>query len=130
LEKITEPQEGIESIVNNNISWINIQRPTREKLMKLAKFPFHELNIEDCLSKIQIPKIDSYGDHIFVILNFPFIDRDKGVPRPTQLAIFAGTNYLVTIQREGLNALKEAFQQCKIDEKYRESFMGNSAGYL
>jgi magnesium transporter len=49
---------------------------------------------------------------------------------PTQLAIFAGTNYLVTIQREGLNALKESFQQCKIDEKYRESFIGNSAGYL
>ncbi|MGG6460624.1 MAG: magnesium transporter CorA family protein [Candidatus Eiseniibacteriota bacterium] len=130
MEKITEPQEDIESIVNKNISWIDIQRPTREKLMKLTKFPFHELNIEDCLSKIQIPKIDSYDDHIFVILNFPVLDRDKGVPRPTQLAIFAGTDYLVTTQRDGLNALKESFQQCKIDEKYRESFMGNSAGYL
>jgi Mg2+ and Co2+ transporter CorA len=31
------------------------------------KFPFHELNLEDCLSKIQIPKIDRYEDHAFVI---------------------------------------------------------------
>ena len=120
----------LDSITNKSVVWVDIQKPTREKLMKLAKYPFHELNIEDCLSKIQIPKLDSYDDHIFVILNFAVIDKDRGEPRPTQLAIFAGNNYLVTVQQGNLKPLEEAFQLCKVDEKYRESFMGNSSGYL
>jgi magnesium transporter len=98
--------------------------------MKFSKFPFHELNIEDCLSKIQIPKVDTYDDHIFVILTFPSIDKDKGLPRPTQLSIFAGHDYLVTVQQGDLKPLSEAFQLCKIDQNYRESFTGNSSGYL
>jgi magnesium transporter len=35
------------------------------------QYPFHELNLDDCLSKIHIPKIDKYKDHLFIILNFP-----------------------------------------------------------
>jgi magnesium transporter len=98
--------------------------------MTLAKYPFHELNIEDCLSKIQIPKLDRYDDHVFVILNFPIIDKDRAAPHPTQLAIFAGNDYLVTVQQGNLKPLEEAHQLCKIDQQYRESFMGNSSGYL
>jgi magnesium transporter len=130
VERITEPQDGIETVTNRVLSWIDIRKPTREKLNRLANFPFHELNIEDCLSKIQIPKVDIYDDHIFVILNFPTIDKDKGLPRPTQLSIFAGHNYLVTVQQGDLKSLSEAFQLCKVDQNYRESFMGNSSGYL
>ena len=130
MERITEPQDGIETVTNRVLSWIDIRKPTREKLNRLANFPFHELNIEDCLSKIQIPKVDIYDDHIFVILNFPTIDKDKGLPRPTQLSIFAGHNYLVTVQQGDLKSLSEAFQLCKVDQNYRESFMGNSSGYL
>jgi magnesium transporter len=130
VREITGLQNGLETITNENLSWINIKKPTREKVMKLSSFPFHELNLEDCLSKIQIPKLDSYDDHVFVILNFPSIDREKGLPHATQLSIFAGYDYLVTVQQGGLQPLTEAFELCKIDSKYRESFMGNSAGYL
>jgi magnesium transporter len=65
----------VESITNKSLMWIDIQKPTRQKLMKLAKYPFHELNIDDCLSKIQIPKVDSYDDHVFVIVNFAVIGK-------------------------------------------------------
>jgi magnesium transporter len=129
VERITEPQDGLETVTNKYLSWINIQKPTREKLTGLTKFSFHELNIEDCLSKIQIPKVDIYDDHIFVILNFPTIDKDKGLFRSTQLSIFAGQDYLVTVQQGDLKPLNEAFQICKVDQNYRESFMGNSSGY-
>jgi len=131
MEGIGKPSFGVESVANEKLTWIDIQEPTRQKMKVLEKrYSFHELNIEDCLSKIQIPKLDSYDDHVFVILNFPIIEKDRGEPHPTQLAIFAGNNYLVTVQQGNLKPLVEAFQLCKVDEKYRESFMGNSSGYL
>ena len=44
---------GLETITNQGLSWINLEKPTREKIDIIAKkFPIHELNIEDCLSKI------------------------------------------------------------------------------
>ena len=131
MAEIGERKLGLESITNKRLTWVNIQKPTREKLNILEEsYLFHELNIEDCLSKIQIPKIDRYEDHFFVILHFPSIDKNESIPRSTQLAIFAGFDYLVTVQQGELTALNEMFQYCKINERQRESFMGISSGYL
>lgn len=131
MAEIGERKLGLESITNKSLTWVDIQKPTREKMSILEQlYPFHELNIEDCLSKIQIPKVDRYEDHIFVILHFPTIDKEKSIPRTTQLAIFAGFDYLVTVQQGELKPLTEMFQICKVNEKQRDSFMGTSSGYL
>jgi magnesium transporter len=121
----------LDSISNNGLVWVDIKKPTREKMNILQeRFPFHELNIEDCLSKIQIPKIDKYNDHIFIILHFPTVDKEKSIPRATQLAIFIGYNYLITVQQGELRPLIEMFGLCKSNETQKESFMGTSSAYL
>ncbi|MEM1945649.1 MAG: hypothetical protein QXH12_04620 [Candidatus Caldarchaeum sp.] len=33
----------------------------------MRQFPFNASNLEDCFSKIQLPKIDSYPNHVFII---------------------------------------------------------------
>ena len=61
-----------ETINNYDFTWTDIQKPTRENISTLgSQYSFHELNLDDCLSKIHIPKIDKYKDHLFIILNFP-----------------------------------------------------------
>ena len=111
MAEIGERKLGLESITNKRLTWVNIKKPTREKLNILEEsYLFHELNIEDCLSKIQIPKIDRYEDHFFVILHFPSFDKNESIPRSTQLAIFAGFDYLVTVQQGELTALTEMFR--------------------
>ena len=125
-----EYSDVLDSITNKNLIWIDIQKPTRKKLKMLeGKYTFHELNVEDSLSKIQIPKIDRYQDHIFIILHFPTVDKDK-YSRSTQLAIFAGPDYLITVQQGELKPIIEKFNLCKGNEKEKETFMGSSSGYL
>lgn len=117
-------------VKNNGFIWIDIAKPTRDEMKKLAeRFPFHELNLEDCLSKIQIPKIDRYEDHVFVILNFPTLEKER-IPRTSQLASFIGTGYLVTVHQGELKPISEIFQQCIQSNKARQELMGRSAGYL
>jgi magnesium transporter len=129
MTKIEYP-DVLDSITNKNLIWIDIQKPTRKKLKMLeGKYTFHELNVEDSLSKIQIPKIDRYQDHIFIILHFPTVDKDK-YSRSTQLAIFAGPDYLITVQQGELKPIIEKFNLCKGNEKEKETFMGSSSGYL
>jgi magnesium transporter len=115
---------------NNGFIWIDIIKPNRDEMKKISeRFPFHELNLEDCLSKIQIPKIDRYEDHAFVILNFPTLEKER-IPRSRQLAAFIGSGYLVTVHEEELRPISEIFQQCAQSDKARQELMGRSAGYL
>ena len=115
---------------NNGFIWIDIIKPNRDEMKKISeRFPFHELNLEDCLSKIQIPKIDRYEDHAFVILNFPTLEKER-IPRSRQIAAFIGSGYLVTVHEDELRPISEIFQQCAQSDKAKQELMGRSAGYL
>src|SRR5918995_732410 len=126
---------SIESVTNNGLIWINIQKPTRENMNIISKrYRFHKLNIEDSLSKVQIPKIDRYEDHFFMILHFP-VKKEKGKennssPRISQLSIFAGDDHLVTVHQGDLNPLVDMFQLCNSYQQQRDVMMGKSSGYL
>ncbi len=85
----------------------------------------HELNLDDFLSKIHIPKIDKYKDHLFIILNFPVNMREE----KHEYDIFVGINYLLTIHQSEVEPLVEMFQRCKSNEKERETSMGDSPGF-
>ena len=123
--------KGIEKVHNDNLLWVNIEKPTREKMDAIAKrFALHELNIEDSLSKNQLPKIDRYDDHIFIILQFPTTQKEKSFQRFSQLSLFVGRNFLITIHQGDLKPLVELFLSCKTDEHNKQNIMGNSAGYL
>jgi magnesium transporter len=125
---------SIESVTNNGLTWVNIQKPTREKMDVIGKrYRFHELNIEDSLSKIQIPKIDRYEDHFFMILHFPIKDenhKENSSPRISQLSIFAGADYLITMHQGDLKPLVDMFQSCNSNQEKRSTIMGKSSGYL
>src|SRR5919204_458085 len=127
---MSEVKRQFETIGSNGVLWINVQKPTRADINALGqKYPFHRLNLEDCLSKIQIPKIDRYENHIFAILHFPTPDKEKGFLF-SQLAIFMGEDYLVTIHQGDLKPLEELFNICKNDEKQQQAIIGKSSGYL
>lgn len=122
-----------QTITNNGLTWTDIQKPTRNNLEIIGQqYSFHELNIEDCLSKIQIPKMDKYNDYLFVILHFPTIEKkDKtSTLKVSQLSIFVGINFLITVHQGDLKPLVEMFYLCKQSDKQRQILMGTSSGYL
>jgi magnesium transporter len=70
-----------ERIKNYDFTCTDIQKPTRDNINTLGgQYPFHELNLDDCLSKIHIPKVVKYKDHLFILPNFP-VDRIVGTLR-------------------------------------------------
>ena len=103
-----------ESIANKRLTWVDLQKHTHENMKVLEKsYLFHELDIEDCLSKIQIPKIDRHEDNIFILVHFPTISKKDSISRSIQLAIFVGYYYLVTVHQGELRALLRCFKFAK-----------------
>lgn len=126
-----EKKLNMEQITHNGITWVNIEKPTSKETECLAKnYPFHQLDLDDCLSRKQRPKIDEYKDYLFIVLHFPLFNKEQRLIVPSQISVFIGKDYLVTLHAGVLKPLVKLFKDCQSDEKARQEHMGNDSGYL
>ncbi len=124
-------EPSISRTAYGGLTWINIERPTRLEMDHLAQnYPFHPLDLDDCLSKVQLPKIDEYKEYIFVILHFPVFEHRTRITRPSQVSIFLGKDFLVTVQSGDLKPFASLPVRCQQDDKLREQYLGKDSGYL
>lgn len=129
----TAHDKTIERFEGNGFTWINVQNPDRYLVEKLAEeFNLNSLNVEDCLTKFELPKLDAYDDHFFLLLHFPPLFSKIAVPQVSQLSVFMGKNFLITIHQGDLKPLLELAQICKEDQdtERKEQLLGESPGAL
>jgi len=126
-------ESKMETIQGEKFVWIDLQNPDRKDVEKLAeKYNFNALNIEDCMTKFELPKLDSYDDHFFVILHFPPSVQKVGISKNSQLSIFLGKDFLVTVHQGDLKPLVELIEICKTDsdQQRKDRLLGKSPGVL
>jgi len=126
-----EEQLNLESVTWDDLTWINIENPTERETEYLAQnYPFHPLDLDDCLSRIQRPKIDEYKDYLFLVLHFPVFNKEARVTTTSQLSVFIGGNYLITLHKGELKPLVKLFRECQIDEESQQENFSQGSGYL
>ena len=126
-------ESKMETIQGDKFVWIDLQNPDRNDVEKLAeKYNFNALNIEDCMTKFELPKLDSYDDHFFVILHFPPLSQKVGISKNSQLSIFVGKDFLVTVHQGDLKPLVELVEICKTDsdQQRKSRLLSKSSGLL
>lgn len=122
---------NLQEVTHKKFRWLNIREPDAEMVNFLKdNFRFHPLDLEDVLSKVQYPKIDAYQDYLFIILQFPVFESDRRIYRRTELDMFFGRDYLITINSGRLAGLQNFFETCLADEVAREKFMGRGGPLL
>ena len=126
-------EKKIEIMQGGEFTWIDLKNPDRADVEKLAKkYNFNELNIEDCMTKFELPKLDSYDDHFFVILHFPPLAQKIGISKNSQLSLFIGKDFLVTVHQGDLKPLVDLVQTCVLDsdDELKNKLLGESSGDL
>jgi magnesium transporter len=124
-------EPSMKSVVWDRLTWINIEQPTEAETKYLAEnYPFHRLDLDDCLSKRQLPKIDEYEDYFFMVFHFPVFNPEARVTTSSQVSIFIGEDYLITLHQGDLKPLVTFYKSCETNEKIKEESMGRSSGYL
>jgi magnesium transporter len=124
-------QLNIESVAWGELTWVNITAPTKLETDYLAeKYPFHPLDLDDCLSRIQRPKIDVYDNYLFLVFHFPVFSPEARVTTPSQVSVFIGEDYLITLHKGDLKPLVNLFNQCQTDEKIGLEHFSQGSAYL
>lgn len=129
--QLEEEQLNIKAITWGDLTWVNIVPPTERETEYLAKrYGFHSLDLDDCLSRQQRPKIDQYPDYLFIIFHFPIYNKATRVSTHGQLSVFVGSNYLITLHTGEIKALEGLFKECETSEEARKENFSYSPGYL
>jgi len=131
IPEVKKEELNLESLTWGDLTWVNIEQATEKETKYLSEnYPFHPLDLDDCLSRIQRPKIDEYKDYLFLVFHFPVFSKEVRVTTPSQVSVFIGQNYLITLHKGELKPLVKLFKECQIDEESRQENFSQGPGYL
>jgi magnesium transporter len=121
----------IDELSASGLTWVHVETPTTLELEELAeRFGFHELDVEDVLSKRQRPKIDEYAGYLFLVLHFPVYDKRIQRLNAAELDVFLGHDFLITLPNVELLPVSRLFSRCEGDEELRAELFSKGSGYL
>jgi magnesium transporter len=121
----------IDELSASGLTWVHVETPTALELGELAeRFGFHELDVEDVLSKRQRPKVDEYPGYLFVVLHFPVYDKRIQRLNAAELDVFLGPDFLITLPNVELLPVSRLFTRCDNDEELRAELFSKGSGYL
>jgi magnesium transporter len=127
----TEESLHVETAVWGDLTWVNIVQPTEKEIKYLADtYHFHPLALDDCLSRKQIPKLDSYPGYLFFVFHYPLYDKETRIASKRQWSAFIGDNFVVTISTGELKTLTALFNDCKANEESRKEYFAGGSGFL
>ena len=94
--------EYLQNPCDGNVVWVDVEGVHDIELIRALgeKHSFHPLVLEDIVNTAQRPKIEDYGDYLFIVLRM-LHPTDEGGFNSEQLSIILGPDYLFTFQ-EGL----------------------------
>jgi magnesium transporter len=94
----------------NALLWVDIELDGRADAEPLLRdvFGFHQLTIDDCFNTlIDPPKVDDYGDYLFIIVHNVLYDADNESLSTSELNLYLGQHYVVSVHRAPVRAVDE-----------------------
>jgi magnesium transporter len=94
--------------------WIGLHEPEDGFVASIQNhFGLHELAVEDALDPKHLPKMESYGDHLFVVARTVHLEGkdDQGRISYGNTAIFVGRQFIITVRHGSMRGHAPIRQQ-------------------
>ena len=87
--------------------WIGLHEPTEEEFDSIQReFELHELAVEDAINAHQRPKLETYGDTVFLVLKTARYIDPKEIVQFGEILVFLGDDFIVTVRHGEATSLK------------------------
>lgn len=102
--------------------WVSLIDPTIREMAQVAvQYDLHSASVHDCLEPEHLPKFENVDDVSFIVLRAYDADSHKDgdtIQKLTnKIALFAGTNFLVTIHRKDHEYIKILRNKWRVSHK-------------
>jgi magnesium transporter len=101
---------------NGGMAWLGLHEPSEEEFESVAKeFGLHPLAVEDAITAHQRPKLERYGDSLFVVLRTArYVDENEAVEFG-EIHLFVGRDFVVTVRHGEASSLRGVRQRLEGD---------------
>ncbi len=83
----------------DGIAWIGLYRPDATEFAAVAEqFDLHELAVEDAVKAHQRPKLERYGDMLFLVLRPARYIEETETVEFGEVHVFAGPHFVITVR--------------------------------
>jgi magnesium transporter len=94
--------------------WIGLHEPKEELLRQVQQeFGLHDLAIEDAHRAHQRPKLERYGDSLFIVLHTAQMNREQGRINFGETHLFVGPRYIVSVRHGSSLSYAEVRSRCE-----------------
>jgi magnesium transporter len=94
--------------------WVLMDNPTAEESKTLSDvFHLHELAIEDALAEIHHPKIESYGDYLYLVLHGIDFQARHHTFKTKDVDFFLAPQFLITIHHGLSRSIAKVEHACE-----------------
>jgi magnesium transporter len=102
--------------------WIDFGEEPSETVEPLLRdfFSFHPLAIDDALREAHVPKIDNWGEYVYIVQHIVVFDPQAIELTTREVDIFLGKNYLVTHHRQPIEAVNRVWASYQNDQQRLE----------
>lgn len=104
--------------------WIGLHDPSEELLNRVQQeFNLHDLAVEDAHHAHQRPKLEQYGESIFVVLRTAHITREKHTEFG-ETHFFVGNNFIVVVRHGSSIPYTEVRKRCEANPEHMQKGQG------
>lgn len=117
LEEGALPIDGAKRPVLDKgvFDWVGLADPSIEEMeLVRAQFGLHPLAVEDALNPNQMPKIDVYGQQLFIVARTAAVQEGENIAFG-QTVIFLGSDFIVTVRMGSTRAHARLRERLEID---------------
>jgi magnesium transporter len=105
--------------------WVALRDTTEAELAEMQEeFDLHPLAVEDARHGHQRPKIEEYGDSLFVVMNTIEVEGDE--LRAGEIHVFAGPNYVLSVRHR----TERGFTDVRARAEREPELLKHGSGYV
>jgi len=98
---------------HNQFVWIGLHEPSEKILEQVQReFNLHDLAVEDAHNAHQRPKVEMYGDSLFVVLRTAQVSKGGHIEFG-ETHFFVGVNYIVSVRHGASVSYAEVRSRCE-----------------
>jgi magnesium transporter len=117
-DNVIDTTISLDNIKMHNFKWIwvDFNQSNDREIEHLSKtFHFHPLAIEDCVQRLQRPKLDYYEDHTFYVTHS--VREDKQEIVKDELNFFVAENFIVSFHRAPSKEVDQVWERLTRSQK-------------
>jgi len=119
------------TLTYQGITWHDDPNPTEKDLLRLQrKYSFHELDIEDCMSEHERPKVEEYEEYLFLVFHIPYLSHATERVLKEEVNIFIGQDFIVTLHQGKVTVLDSIWNELKDSRTRRHEYLQHGTGFF